>query len=295
MASQVSVYSEVLPKVQESVLEQTKKKTTSHGKTGADRYACRFCGHSWTARNVRGELRKPKRCKRCHNQHWDVEAPKKIAVCAQYRSSFEMKTNWQVYCSRVCCQRASEDLRKPFRRRVGSEPEWESEDQVKSCNHCGKPFTMLTAFQKYCSDACRYSSRKIDHSPIPCKVCGKMFIPALLHQATCSLKCWCVNYSRRRVNHSRLTSLRVKYGMTMQDYQDLVKKQDGRCAICGNLPQGRCKGDRELHVDHDHQSNKIRGLLCMDCNLALGGFHDNAQSLRQAVGYLEFYRVQEAS
>jgi len=79
--------------------------------------------------------------------------------------------------------------------------------------------------------------------------------------------------------------LQRKYGITLSDYDELLRKQGG-CAICGvTEPGGRF--NKHFHVDHDHQTGKIRGLLCYRCNTSIGAFGDSAELLRHAVKYLE--------
>jgi len=73
------------------------------------------------------------------------------------------------------------------------------------------------------------------------------------------------------------------YGMSSLDYADLLQKQGGVCAICGEI---NSNGQR-LGVDHTHQTGRIRGLLCSTCNRALGLLKDDAATLRRAARYLE--------
>lgn len=89
---------------------------------------------------------------------------------------------------------------------------------------------------------------------------------------------------------------RDKYGILPDQYQEMRRKQRGRCAICGFRPTEKTistkKGDRRspmsvLQVDHCHKSSRIRGLLCMSCNIALGKFKDQTRLLRRAIKYLE--------
>jgi hypothetical protein len=73
------------------------------------------------------------------------------------------------------------------------------------------------------------------------------------------------------------------FGLTYKDYDDMLEKQDGVCAICG----GHNSSGKALSVDHCHSTGKIRGLLCLHCNVGLGYFRDNPMRLLDAVEYLE--------
>ncbi len=79
------------------------------------------------------------------------------------------------------------------------------------------------------------------------------------------------------------------YGMTMAEYSDMLRAQGGTCAICGSLEPGHSR--QRMHVDHDHQTGMIRGLLCNTCNRVLGLMCDNPVNLRAAADYLEASRV----
>jgi hypothetical protein len=73
------------------------------------------------------------------------------------------------------------------------------------------------------------------------------------------------------------------YGITHQDYLDMLEAQNGRCKICGTDAPG---GKGTFHVDHCHDSEKVRGLLCHSCNVGLGHFYDNISLLSAAIFYL---------
>lgn len=72
---------------------------------------------------------------------------------------------------------------------------------------------------------------------------------------------------------------------TVAQRQELLQKQDFKCAICRTLEADLPK---KLHLDHCHATGKIRGLLCARCNLGLGHFLDNKGLLQKAIDYLEF-------
>ena len=66
-------------------------------------------------------------------------------------------------------------------------------------------------------------------------------------------------------------------------YERMLYLQNGKCAICGREDNGA----RRFCVDHDHETGRIRGLLCGRCNTGLGFFEDNTEALRAALEYLE--------
>jgi hypothetical protein len=75
-----------------------------------------------------------------------------------------------------------------------------------------------------------------------------------------------------------------RYGISGADYDRLLARQGGVCAIC------RRRSDRRLGVDHCHSTRKVRGLLCVNCNTALGLCHDDPDRMRAAIAYLEASR-----
>jgi len=88
----------------------------------------------------------------------------------------------------------------------------------------------------------------------------------------------------------RFNNFRTRLGvkLTRLEYDTLIKKQKDRCAICGEKETAIRNGKvRQLSLDHCHKTSKVRGLLCSSCNIALGGFHDDPELLRQAINYLQ--------
>jgi hypothetical protein len=88
-------------------------------------------------------------------------------------------------------------------------------------------------------------------------------------------------YRSTRKEQFREGHLRRTFGITQADYEALLERQGGGCAICSKPP-----GKIALHVDHDHMTGEVRGLLCVGCNNALGQFHDDPALLDRAIGYL---------
>ncbi len=81
----------------------------------------------------------------------------------------------------------------------------------------------------------------------------------------------------------RKSHLRRKYGMTLEDYDRMFEAQGRVCAICD---EARPK-ERTLHVDHDHETGVVRGLLCFRCNNALGDFREDHELFERAADYLD--------
>lgn len=81
-----------------------------------------------------------------------------------------------------------------------------------------------------------------------------------------------------------------KYGLTKAEFELMSRRQNSRCEICTR----RC----ELVIDHDHETGKVRGLLCFRCNSALGFFQDDTTALQKALDYLregsEYIREQNS-
>jgi hypothetical protein len=79
-------------------------------------------------------------------------------------------------------------------------------------------------------------------------------------------------------DYKREWELAKKYNLTHDGYLAIMHEQDWLCAICGKLAK--------LHIDHDHQTGKVRGACCGDCNRGLGMFRDSASLLLRAASYL---------
>lgn len=97
------------------------------------------------------------------------------------------------------------------------------------------------------------------------------------------------NANQRRMRNSpegrrrqRAGHLLRKFGITLRQYEEMLEAQEGGCAICGRPP----RVDVSLHIDHEHKTGQIRGLLCFSCNAALGYFADDGDRLIRAVHYL---------
>ncbi len=85
-------------------------------------------------------------------------------------------------------------------------------------------------------------------------------------------------------NYNRQHKLKKNYNLTLEDFNNMLKKQQNSCAICNNVFKS---GARYIHVDHCHKTNKVRGLLCPYCNVGIGNFFDKQHLLNKAIKYLD--------
>lgn len=159
------------------------------------------------------------------------------------------------------------------------------------CEVCGARIEEPTPGRRFCSASCKQKARYRREHPREARICGTCGAD-ITHKRRgsnyCSTKC----AQRARVADGRITpELRRKrrlladYGITVEQYEYLLTKQDSGCAVCGH--DGSTSRGGVLHVDHCHNKGHVRGLLCDLCNRAIGLFRDDPALLRRAADYLE--------
>lgn len=110
-----------------------------------------------------------------------------------------------------------------------------------------------------------------------CKDCTKVYVDILYSDENKKLK--------RKSNWDK-QRLKDKYGLSLEDREDLLKRQNYCCLICQTHFDGQSKNTK-AYIDHCHSTGKVRGLLCNSCNLGLGHFKDNEEFLLSAIQYLK--------
>ena len=93
---------------------------------------------------------------------------------------------------------------------------------------------------------------------------------------------YCRECERKRAKEKHI---QTRHNIFLSDYDKILKKQDGKCKIC-KTTKIKYKNKGRFCVDHDHKTGKIRGLLCVHCNLLLGHSKDNIEILAAAIQYL---------
>lgn len=137
---------------------------------------------------------------------------------------------------------------------------------TRPCRECGALFTSVLPphYQKYCSHACASRHHNLTQ----------------YHKQTLEEK----RESNRR------NDLKKLYDLTPEDYEKMLVAQNGVCWICWSPPPG---SHRYLVVDHDHETGAIRGLLCSNCNTAIGMFRHDVHLLAKAIDYLATVKPRE--
>jgi len=145
---------------------------------------------------------------------------------------------------------------------------------TKLCRGCGKTLPVSAFYPSEdvwtsrCRECCKEASRRAYHGLTPKKL--RPWKPAAAKPVLV------LTERQRRIN--REDHLLRVYGLTQADYDLLLLKQNGKCAICSV--------EKALVVDHDHQTKIVRGLLCGECNRGLGLLRDNTELLFSAICYL---------
>lgn len=97
-------------------------------------------------------------------------------------------------------------------------------------------------------------------------------------------------YRLKYFNRARRRYIKHEYGITLDDYQRMLKDQNDCCAICGNPDSGSRGKYNTFAIDHDHKTGKVRGLLCLLCNLVVVPAVEYYESrLELAKKYLQKY------
>jgi hypothetical protein len=157
--------------------------------------------------------------------------------------------------------------RNVLRPAVVTPPEGYVPPESKPCTKCGltKPLADFSP-----------NRRSWDGRQSSCKACDREGYKALARRPG----------GREMIARWEFRSkLKHRYGITAEDYERILASQGGKCALCGRTPAD-VGGNRRFHVDHCHSSNRIRGILCSRCNIALGTFGDSLEGVLKVVEYL---------
>jgi len=162
---------------------------------------------------------------------------------------------------------------------------------MKRCNKCGEDKPLADFYRSKLGrdgtrpecKACNLAARKEKYAADPAPYIAR--VKKWQQENPERLNAYRREYRRRpeRKRSDRDGHLRRKYGIGVDDYERMLATQLGGCAICSDPgPE-----DGSLHVDHDHASGRVRGLLCVSCNNALGAFRESFDIFQAAADYLD--------
>lgn len=156
------------------------------------------------------------------------------------------------------------------------------------CAHCAGPIDCPTRKKIYCSENCKQKALWLRNHPKSdrnCEHCDKDISAYRTDARFCGDACSTTWHNRNKTpERRRAERLWSKYKITSDEYDERLRIQKGLCAICRrddpNTPHGF------WHVDHDHATGLVRGLLCGRCNTGIGQFQDSPTVLERAARYL---------
>jgi hypothetical protein len=159
---------------------------------------------------------------------------------------------------------------------------------MKKCTKCGveKP---LSEFQKRADRPIGFTSAckvciKLSQNPEKRRLSWNKWREANPEKRKASKAAWDKANPEKRKLHSYKARVK-KYNLSIEEYENMLKQQNQCCAICVE-PLDKAE---KTHIDHNHHTNKVRGILCHGCNTSLGGFRDSIKILKSAQKYLEKY------
>ncbi|WP_437105330.1 endonuclease VII domain-containing protein [Streptomyces sp. enrichment culture] len=190
----------------------------------------------------------------------------------------------------------------PFGSKVAGELRLESQERVKRCSRCkqSKPRAAFASnkstrdgLQAYCREcAAMYYRQRQDargRKPRPrvaapeghkyCQRCGKIKPHSEWDRNRTASDGLSTSCKACRAVQGRASHLKRNYGLTEAERDAMIAAQRGLCAICLDAPP--------VHVDHCHRTGRVRGVLCFNCNSAIGKLRDDPDVGRRAVAYLE--------
>jgi Recombination endonuclease VII len=169
-----------------------------------------------------------------------------------------------------------------------------------TCPHCGQEFTRIRtvgALRIYCSRKCtaaageeRKRQRNAGLGPRRCASGAEV--------TTRVGKPVCPNCRKDHRSPEQVRAIQVRerrrtlalYGLSQEEWDRLVALQGNRCAVCKTTQPGR-RGER-WHIDHDHVTGQVRGLLCHQCNVGIGNLRDDPQIMMAAARYVAAHRTE---
>ena len=196
--------------------------------------------------------------------------------CPICKAVFYTTTKKTKYCSIKCSK-------IPIIERAKKKAQQTKESGEKRCSKC-KKIKSIDEFYP--------NKQKTDGFDSWCKRCkldqNKQY--AKNPEVAARKKVWREKYNISTKDLRRFSRMKRLYGVTFEKYMKMMDVQNGKCAICKDKLNMKNRG---IHIDHCHDTDEVRGLLCKSCNSGLGFFRDNKEFLRNAIKYLDCHKKEE--
>lgn len=164
--------------------------------------------------------------------------------------------------------------------------------ETRICTKCRRELTIDQFYirsddgelRKQCKKCCNANSQRWreNNKELNKKIC-KDYYEQNKERVKARTKAYYHNNKEKYKHIKRNYHLKENFNIDEDRYNEILSKQKNRCAICGQI------GSRNLAVDHNHKYGNIRGLLCNNCNSAIGHFHENIFIMLKAICYLIYY------
>lgn len=146
---------------------------------------------------------------------------------------------------------------------------------MKVCNKCGVELL----------DGVNHTAAQTKWRSYTCKKCRGIASARSYEKnkdkVNANSKKWIKNNPEKRKAIYKKSFIKKTYGLTLEDVESMKILQENKCKICNTLFV------KEPHIDHDHVTGKVRGLLCTKCNVAIGMFEEDEERLISAIQYLQ--------
>lgn len=157
---------------------------------------------------------------------------------------------------------------------------------MKRCSQCGVIKEITIGFFKNKRNKNGYSSI--------CKSCDyikqKEYKEKNIERLRIRNRAYYLANKDKKVEYERNWRMMKRYGITFADKERMYAQQKGKCLICND------GGDlKKIHIDHNHQNGKVRGLLCYQCNSAIAFLKEDISILQKAIDYLKLYDGEEVN
>ncbi len=142
------------------------------------------------------------------------------------------------------------------------------------CNKCNTERVLLNNGRYVCPECQRQAAKESYH-----KNKKPLTLKQKENKKIANLK-WKHTVKDNGFTNQQLSTFKHRYKINGEELSNLIEEQNNKCAICN------IELTKEFLIDHCHKTNKVRGLLCRDCNFAIGLFKDNVKTLENAIQYL---------